>query len=166
MTQSGYLGISGSENYAAVCNSFYHCDRSDILLQPYLVAACALFGFASGMKRKCRLRRRFTMTEPVLSKLEQRLGGRVYARQRLKIETDREAQVFGQGLFNFFHIGNWYPIHSVIRILLKLTGLYWRGRRNTARLQVSTQRNPLQDAAARVRRFYAASHQRFSCRHE
>ena len=44
------------------------------------------------------------MTEPVLSKLEQRLGGRVYARQRLKIETDREAQVFGQGLFNFFHI--------------------------------------------------------------
>lgn len=76
------------------------------------------------------------MTEPVLSKLEQRLGGRVYARQRLKIETDREAQVFGQGLFNFFHIGNWYPIHSVIRILLKLTGMYWRGRRNTARLQV------------------------------
>ena len=63
------------------------------------------------------------MTEPVLSKLEQRLGGRVYARQRLKIETDREAQVFGQGLFNFFHIGNWYPIHSVIRILLKLTGM-------------------------------------------
>jgi hypothetical protein len=76
------------------------------------------------------------MTEPVLSKLEQRLGGRVYARQRLKIETDREAQVFGQGLFNFFHIGNWYPIHSVIRILLKLTGMYWRGRRNTARVQV------------------------------
>jgi hypothetical protein len=76
------------------------------------------------------------MTEPVLSKLEQRLGGRVYARQRLKIETDREAQVFGPGLFNFFHIGDWYPIHSVIRILLKLTGMYWRGRRNTARVQV------------------------------
>ena len=56
MTQSGHSGISGSENYAGVCNSFYHCDRSGILLQPYLVAACALFGFASGMKRKCRLR--------------------------------------------------------------------------------------------------------------
>jgi predicted MPP superfamily phosphohydrolase len=75
------------------------------------------------------------MTETVLSKLEQRLGGRVYARQRLEIETDHEAQVFGRGL-NFFHIENWYPIHSVIRILLKLTGVYWRGRSNAARVQV------------------------------
>ncbi len=75
------------------------------------------------------------MSEPVLSKLEQRLGGRVYARQRLGIETDHEAQIFGQGL-NFFHIENWYSIHSVIRTLLKLTGLYWRGRANAARVQV------------------------------
>ena len=75
------------------------------------------------------------MVEAILSKLEQRLGGRVYARQRLGIETDHEAQIFGQGL-NFFHIENWYSIHSVIRILLKLTGLYWRGRANAARVQV------------------------------
>jgi predicted MPP superfamily phosphohydrolase len=75
------------------------------------------------------------MTETVLSKLEQRLGGRVYARQRLGIETDHEAQIFGQGL-NFFHIENWYSTHSLIRILLKLTGLYWRGRANAARVQV------------------------------
>jgi uncharacterized protein len=75
------------------------------------------------------------MIETVLSKLEQRLGGRVYARQRLGIETDHEAQIFGQGL-NFFHIENWYSIHSVIRLLLKLTGLYWRGLANAARVQV------------------------------
>ena len=61
------------------------------------------------------------MTEAVLSKLEQRLG-RLHARQRLGIETDHEAQVFGQGL-NFFHIENWYSVHSVIRNTLRLTGL-------------------------------------------
>jgi uncharacterized protein len=74
------------------------------------------------------------MNDPALSKLERRLG-RLYARQRLGIETDHEAQIFGQGI-NFFHIENWYSIHSVIRNALKLTGLYWRGRRNAARVQV------------------------------
>ena len=69
--------------------------------------------------------------EPILSKLEQRLG-RLHARQRLGIERDHEAQIFGQGI-NFFHIENWYSIHSVIRMTLKLTGLYWRGIRNAQR---------------------------------
>ena len=32
------------------------------------------------------------MIETLLSKLEQRLGGRLYAKQRLGIETDHEAQ--------------------------------------------------------------------------
>jgi uncharacterized protein len=75
------------------------------------------------------------MIEPILSKLEQRLGGRLYAKQRLGIETDHEAQIFGQGL-TFFHIENWYSIHSVIRTLFKLTGLYWRGLNNATRVQV------------------------------
>jgi predicted MPP superfamily phosphohydrolase len=75
------------------------------------------------------------MNDALLDKLEQRLGGRMYARQRLGIETDHEAQIFGQGL-NFFHIENWYSIHSVIRTLLKLTGLYWRGRANATRVQI------------------------------
>ena len=57
--------------------------------------------------------------EPILSKLEQRLG-RLYGRQRLGIERDHEAQIFGQGI-NFF------------RMTLKLTGLYWRGIRNAQR---------------------------------
>src|SRR5947208_10272428 len=75
------------------------------------------------------------MIETLLSKLEARLGGRRYAKQRLGIEIDHEAQIFGQGL-TFFHIENWYSIHSVIRTLFKLTGLYWRGRANAARVQV------------------------------
>jgi hypothetical protein len=72
--------------------------------------------------------------EPILGKLEQRLG-RLRARQRLGIERDHEAQIFGQGI-NFVHIENWYSIHSVIRMTLKLTGLYWRGMRNTQRIRV------------------------------
>jgi predicted MPP superfamily phosphohydrolase len=74
------------------------------------------------------------MNKDILGRLEQRLG-RLHARQRLGIETDHEAQVFGQGI-NFFHIENWYSIHSVIRNTLKLTGLYWRGRNNAERIQV------------------------------
>jgi uncharacterized protein len=68
------------------------------------------------------------MDSQLLSILEQRLG-KLHARQRLGIEDDHEAQIFGQGL-NFFHIENWYSVHSVIRNTLKLCGLYWRGRRN------------------------------------
>lgn len=60
--------------------------------------------------------------------LERRLG-RFYARQRLGIERDHEARIFGYGL-NFFHPENWYAAHSWIALALKLSGLYWRGRRN------------------------------------
>jgi predicted MPP superfamily phosphohydrolase len=74
------------------------------------------------------------MDDADLDKLERRLG-RQHAKVRLGIETDHEAQIFGQGL-NFFHIENWYSVHSVIRNILKLTGLYWRGRENAGRVQV------------------------------
>lgn len=60
--------------------------------------------------------------------LEQRIG-RVHLKQRLGIEKDYEARVFGQGI-NFFHIENWYSVHRVIRGVLRLTGLHGRGRRN------------------------------------
>ncbi len=79
------------------------------------------------------------MNDAVLAKLERRLG-RLHARQRLGIETDHEAQIFGQGI-NFFHIENWYSIHSLIRNTLKLSGLYWRGQRNAERIQV--RHNPI-----------------------
>jgi predicted MPP superfamily phosphohydrolase len=73
------------------------------------------------------------MPEDILQRLERRLG-RVHARQRLGIEKDYE-QIFGHGI-NFFHPENWYSIHSVIRNALRLTGLYWRGRKNTELIQV------------------------------
>ena len=74
------------------------------------------------------------MQQDILAKLEQRLG-RVHARQRLGIEEDYEQRVFGYGI-NFFHIENWYSIHSVIRNSLKLAGLYWRGCKNAERVQI------------------------------
>ena len=74
------------------------------------------------------------MNEAVSNKLERRLG-RLHARLRLGIETDHEAQIFGQGI-TFFHIENWYSIHSVIRATLWLMGLYWRGRKNAEKIQV------------------------------
>jgi predicted MPP superfamily phosphohydrolase len=70
----------------------------------------------------------------IKTKLEQRLGT-LHARQRLGIEVDHEAQIFGQGT-NFFHIENWYSVHSLIRNGLKLTGLYQRGMKNAEQVQV------------------------------
>jgi len=72
------------------------------------------------------------MDAEVTEQLERRLG-RVHARQRLGIEADVEARVFGQGL-NFFHIENWYSIHGIIRAALWLMGLHGRGERNAARV--------------------------------
>lgn len=66
--------------------------------------------------------------------LEHRLGRR-YARQRLGIERDHEAQIFGQGL-NFFHIENLTQSHRLIRGALMLTGLYWRGLRNAGNVRL------------------------------
>lgn len=74
------------------------------------------------------------MQQDEVATLEQRLG-RVHARQRLGIERDYEARVFRRGI-NFFHIENWYSIHSVISTTLKVTGLYWRGRRNAERVRL------------------------------
>jgi uncharacterized protein len=73
-------------------------------------------------------------SDEVLEKLEDRLG-RVYARQRLGIENDHEAQVFGQGI-NFFHIENLTPSHFLIEWILKLSGLYWRGRKNAGKVEL------------------------------
>lgn len=81
-----------------------------------------------------QLRRQSSPPPDILEKLERRLG-RLHARQRLGIENDYEARIFGQGL-NFFHIENWYSIHAVITGALKLTGLFGRGRGNADKVQV------------------------------
>ena len=73
-------------------------------------------------------------TKDVDALLEQRLG-RLHARLRLGIESDHEAQVFGQGI-NYFHIENLPSSHFMIRTCLKLTGLYGRGCRNAADIEI------------------------------
>jgi predicted MPP superfamily phosphohydrolase len=84
-----------------------------------------------------------SMQQDIVGKLEQRLG-RVHARQRLGMEKGHEEHVFGQGI-NFFHPENWYSIHSAIQTILKLTGLYGRGRRNAERVQIRRNHVQLED---------------------
>jgi hypothetical protein len=55
------------------------------------------------------------VTQDILTILEQRLGPR-HAGERLEIEKDHEAQVFGQGI-NFFHFENLPLSHVVIRAI-------------------------------------------------
>lgn len=68
--------------------------------------------------------------------------GAVHARQRLGIESETDQRIFGGGL-NFFHPENWYSAHRLIAYLLKLSGFYWVGRRNTLRLRVREHEVPL-----------------------
>lgn len=69
-----------------------------------------------------------------LKRLEERIG-RVHLQQRLGIEVDHAAQVFGRGR-TFFHIENWYSIHALIRLTLRGLGLYRRGLRNATAIQI------------------------------
>jgi hypothetical protein len=91
------------------------------------------------------------MQQEVSAELERRLG-RVYARQRLGIERDHEAQLFGQGL-NFFHIENWYSVHSLIRNTLRIAGLYGRGRKNASQVEVRRNLVKLDSLPARFDRY-------------
>ena len=61
--------------------------------------------------------------------------GRVHLRQRLGLEAEYEAKVFRKGT-HFFHLENWYSVHSFIRNSLRLVGLHGRGRRNTLRIRL------------------------------
>ena len=74
--------------------------------------------------------------QDIVTILERRLGRR-HTRQRLGIEKDHEAQVFGQGI-NFFHIENLALSHVLIRAALVATGLYWRGISNAAKVDNGT----------------------------
>jgi predicted MPP superfamily phosphohydrolase len=66
--------------------------------------------------------------------LEHRVG-RCHLDQRLGIEHDYEARIFGQGR-TVFHIENWTSLHSLIRFGLKLALLEERGRKNARALTV------------------------------
>jgi predicted MPP superfamily phosphohydrolase len=78
----------------------------------------------------------FLSIDEVMEVLERRLG-RLHARQRLGIEAEHEAQVFGQGL-NFFHPENFPGSHVIIETILRLSGAYWRGRSNAAKVELRT----------------------------
>lgn len=67
-------------------------------------------------------------------RLEERIG-RLHLKQRLGIETEYEARIFGQGR-NFFHIENWYSVHGLLRGALRVMGVHGRGRRNARAIQI------------------------------
>lgn len=69
-----------------------------------------------------------------LKRLEKRIG-RIHLQQRLGIEADHATQIFGQGR-TFFHIENWYSLHTLIRLSLRGLGLYRRGQRNATAIQI------------------------------
>jgi predicted MPP superfamily phosphohydrolase len=73
-------------------------------------------------------------TQDVYELLEKRLGRR-HARLRFGVENEHEAQVFDQGI-DYFHIGNFRLSPLMIRTCLKLTGLYGRGCKNAAQIEV------------------------------
>jgi predicted MPP superfamily phosphohydrolase len=66
--------------------------------------------------------------------------GALHLRQRLGIQRDHAAQILGRGR-TFFHIENWYSVHALMRLAMRATGLYGRGRRNAAAIRV--RRNPV-----------------------
>jgi hypothetical protein len=73
-------------------------------------------------------------TQDFYELLEKRLGRR-HARLRFGVENEHEAQVFDQGI-DYFHIGNLRLSPLMIRTCLKLTGLYGRGCKNAAQIEV------------------------------
>jgi predicted MPP superfamily phosphohydrolase len=69
-----------------------------------------------------------------LAVLEARVGP-LHLRQRLGLEADHETFVFGRG-GRFFHLENWYSVHSIIRNSLRLAGLYGRAQRNSRSIRL------------------------------
>jgi uncharacterized protein len=67
----------------------------------------------------------------VINRLERRLG-RLHARRRLGIEADLEQRARACR-FDPSLLESWRP---VLRVALKLSGLYWRARRNAARIEI------------------------------
>jgi predicted MPP superfamily phosphohydrolase len=82
------------------------------------------------------------LTVSPLQDLINRIGAE-HVERRLKVETEHEAQLFGQGLI-FFNLENWYSAPWIIKSALKLVGLYNRARRNAD--QIVIRRNALEFA--------------------
>src|ERR1700730_12401853 len=74
------------------------------------------------------------VTATALQDLITRIGAE-HVERRLKVETEHEAQLFGQGLI-FFNLENWYSAPWIIRNVLRLTGLYSRAGRNAGQIVI------------------------------
>jgi hypothetical protein len=72
--------------------------------------------------------------DEITQELESRVG-RLHARRRLGKEKRHEERAIGQGL-TFFHFENLPISHAFIEIVLRLSGTYWRGRRNAAKVRL------------------------------
>jgi len=72
--------------------------------------------------------------EASMQGLIERIGAE-HVEQRLRTETEHEAQLFGQGTL-FFNLENLYSAPSIIGTALKLAGLYARARKNADRVLV------------------------------
>jgi uncharacterized protein len=78
------------------------------------------------------------MIATALQGLVKRIGAE-HVERRLKVETEHEAQLFGQGLI-FFNLENWYSAPWIVRCALKMTGLYGRARRNADQIVIRRNR--------------------------
>jgi len=74
------------------------------------------------------------MNRDIAEQLEERFG-RLQLRQRLGIEDDHEARAGGRGTGSL-RPKRWYLSPPIIRSTLKLTGLYWRARKNAECIQI------------------------------
>ncbi len=61
---------------------------------------------------------------------------RLHLKLRLDIEAEGEQPVFGHGR-NLFHIENWLSLHTIIKVVLRLTQLHKRGQKNCHQLRVT-----------------------------
>ena len=74
------------------------------------------------------------MTEVAFQELKNRIGAD-HVDRRLGLETEREAQLFGQGTI-VFNLENLYSAPWIIEAALKLMGLYGRARRNADQIVI------------------------------
>jgi uncharacterized protein len=63
--------------------------------------------------------------------------GAEHVERRLQVETEHEAQLFGQGRI-VFNLENWYSAPWIIGSALKLMGLYGRARHNADQIAIRT----------------------------
>jgi predicted MPP superfamily phosphohydrolase len=78
------------------------------------------------------------MTAAHLHDLIKRIG-LDHVERRLEIETQHEAQLFGQGLL-LFNVENWKPAPWLVEFALRASGLYARARRNADHVTVRRNR--------------------------